>query len=196
MGVKQLVTAEELWDIPEIPGKRLELVDGEVVEVPGAGALPSVIIFTLARLLEDFVRQHDLGLVRPGGLAYVLHRNPNQVRIPDLSFVAWETVPEGDISEGFWEGAPTLAVEVVSPNDRADDIHARVQDYLEAGSSQVWVLWPRRSSVSVYRPGADTRELGPDMLLDGGDILPGFNTRVSNLFDVRRRRQVEDPDII
>lgn len=188
MVVKQLVTAEELWEMPDVPGKGHELVDGEVVEVPGAGALHAMIAFALARLLEDFVRQHDLGLVMPDGLAYVLRRHPDQVRTPDLSFVSWDLVPEVGIPEGFWEGAPTLAVEVVSPDDLAEELRERVMDYLEAGSRQVWVLWPRQQSVSVYAPGADARELGPDALLDGRDMLPGFEVRVAGLFDVRRKR--------
>ncbi|HWV25491.1 MAG TPA: Uma2 family endonuclease [Thermomicrobiales bacterium] len=186
--VKQLVTAEELWDMPEVPGKRLELVDGEVVEMPGAGALHGLILFALAQLLSDFVRRHNLGLVTPDGVAYLLRRDPDQIRIPDTSFVAWDLVPEDGAPEGFWNGAPTLAIEVVSPNDRADDIQARVQDYLGAGSAQVWVLWPRTRSVSVYRPHTDTRQLGAEDALDGGDILPGFSVRVGDLFDVRRRR--------
>lgn len=188
MSVKQLVTAEELWDMPDVPGKRLELVDGEVVEMPGAGALHTMIVALLYRRLHDFVNQHDLGLVFPDGLAYVLWRGPDQVRIPDVSFVAWDRVPEEGVPEGFWEGSPTLAVEVVSPHDRADAIHERVQDYLEAGSTQVWVLWPRRQSVSVYRANEDTRELGPGAMLDGGDMLPGFSVRASDLFGVRRKR--------
>lgn len=187
MSVKLQVTAEQLWEMPEVPGKRLELVDGEVSEVPGAGELHIAIVVMLFKPLDRFVEQHDLGIVRPNGLAYVLRRDPDQVRIPDVSFVAWDSVPEGDVSERFWEGAPTLAVEVVSPHDRADDIHERVQDYLEAGAREVWVLWPRRRSVSVYNPDADTRELGPNDLLAGGDVLPGFGVRVGDLFEVRRR---------
>lgn len=188
MSVKQMLTAEQLRDLPEVPGKQLELVNGEVVEVPGSGALQSLIATTLLRLLYRHVDEQDLGLVFPDGLGYVLRRGPDQVRIPDVSFVAWERVPEGEISEGFWEGAPTLAVEVVSPHDRADDIYERVQDYLAAGSRQVWVLWPRQRALSVYRPDADTRELGPDSVLEADDILPGFSVRVGNLFDVQRRR--------
>jgi len=186
--VEQLITAEELWEMPEAPGKRRELVDGEVVEVPGAGDLPMAIVILLFKLLDRFVEEYDLGLVRPDGLAYVLRREPDQVRIPDLSFVAWDHVPVEGIPEGFWEGVPTLAVEVVSPNDLAEEFRDRIMDYLEAGSRQVWVLWPRRQSVSVYAPGADTRELRPDALLDGRDILPGFSVRVSDLFAVRRKR--------
>lgn len=188
MSTKQRITAEELWEMPEVPGKRLELVDGEVVEAARAGELHMAIVVLLFKLLDRFVEQHDLGIVRPDGLAYVLRRAPDQIRIPDVSFVAWDSVPEGDVSDRFWEGAPTLAIEVVSPNDRAVDIHQRVQDYLDAGSRQVWVLWPQTRSVSVYRPDADTRELGPDHLLDGGDVLPGFDARVGDLFAIRRRR--------
>lgn len=188
MSVKQLTTAEELWVIPDEPGKRFELVEGEVTEVPSAGALHAMIVALLYRLLDDYARQRDLGLVLPDGLAYVLRRNPDQLRIPDVSFIAWDLVPEEGVPEGFWKGAPTLAVEVVSPNDRAEDIHARVQDYLDAGSRQVWVLWPRNSSMSIHHLGADTRNLLPDDMLDGGDILPGFSARVSDLFEVRRRK--------
>lgn len=101
MSVKQLVTAEELWDMPEIPGKRLELVNGEVAELPGSGALQSLIATTLLRLLHQFVEGQDLGLVFPDGLGYVLRRNPDHLRIPDMSFIAWDRVPEGEITEWF-----------------------------------------------------------------------------------------------
>ena len=79
MSVKQQVTAEEIWEMPEVPGKRLELVDGEVSEVPGAGELHIAIVVMLFKLLDRFVEQHDLGIVRPDGLAYVLRRDPDQV---------------------------------------------------------------------------------------------------------------------
>jgi Uma2 family endonuclease len=186
---QQLVTAEELWEMPEVPGKRFELVDGEVIEVPGANDLDMTIMVIVFKLLDRFVEQHDSGLVRPDGLAFVLRRDPDVVRIPDVSFVPWERVPEGGASEFFWEGPPTLAVEIVSPSDRANDIYAKVQGYLELGTQQVWVLRPRTRSVSVFTPNADTRELGPDSTLDGGSLLPGFSVRVSDLFEIPRRRQ-------
>jgi Uma2 family endonuclease len=189
MSVKHQVTAEELWEMPEVPGKRLELVDGEVVEVSPASARHGLIAGAIHDAIKLHVRRQDLGVVIGDNVGYVLRHDPDHVRAPDVSFLAWDSVPEGDHLDRFVQGPPTLAVEIVSPNDRANDVRERVQDYLEAGTRQVWVLWPQRSSVSVYDPGADTRELGHDAVLDGGDVLPGFTVRVSDLFEVPRRRR-------
>ena len=87
------------------------------------------------------------------------------------------------IPEGFWDGAPTLAVEVVSPEKRAADLYAKAHEYVAAGTRAVWVLWPRHRSVTVYAAGA-TRELGPNDELNGGDVLPGFRIRVGDLFNI------------
>ena len=184
MSVKQhLVTAEELWEMPEVPGKRYELVDGELVEMPGAGAEHVWIAFALAQLLNDFARQHHLGFAVPDGLAYVLRRNPDHVRIPDVSFVAGiDVTKEGLENLGRFSDARRGNR---SPNDRAMEIDERVRDYLDSGSHQVWVLWPNRRAVSVHRPGADIRELGPEAILKDGNILPDFSVRVSDLFEIR-----------
>lgn len=128
-----MVTAEDLWDMTDASGKRLELNNGRVVELSGSGVLQSLIATNLLGRLGQFVEDQDLGLGFPDGLGYLLRRKPDTVRIPDVSFVTLDIVPEGEVSDWFWEGAPTLAVEVVSPNDRADDMYERVQDYLEAG---------------------------------------------------------------
>ncbi len=188
MGVKQLVTAEELWALPERPGVRYELVEGELVEVPGAGALHNVIAALVYELIRAFVRERDLGVVSTDGAGYILDRGPDLLRIPDVSFVSWERVPEEGIPEGFWPVAPDLAVEVVSPGDRADEVHDKVREYLDAGTRLVWVLWPRRRSVTAHTPDGVARELGPDDELDGGEVLPGFRARVAELFAVRRQR--------
>ena len=188
MAIKQLVTAEELWEQPDNDGMRYELVEGEAVEVPGAGALHSLIVLLVSTLLEGFVSDNDLGLVLPDGSAYILRRYPDLLRIPDVSFVSWDRVPEDGAPEGFWIGAPDLAIEVVSPHDRAEDIHEKVHEYLAAGTRLVWILWPKRRAVSVHAPDFN-QELGPDNLLSGGDVLPGFQVQVSALFAIRRQRR-------
>lgn len=187
MNVKQRMTAEDVWDLPERDGMIYEMIDGELREVPGATVLHGLIVAVVFELIKGFARQHDLGLVLPDGVGYVLRRDPDQLRIPDVSFVAWDEVPDEGIPEAFWEGAPTLAVEIISPNDRAVDIHDKVRAYLTAGTRLVWVLWPQQTSVTVYDPDGQ-RELGPDDELGGGDVLPGFRVRVGDLFEVRRRR--------
>lgn len=76
----------------------------------------------------------------------------------------------------------------MSPDDRATDVHANVRDYLEAGTRQVWVLWPPQRSVTVYEPDGTAREFGPDTHLDGGTVLPEFGVPVGSLFEARRHR--------
>ena len=189
MSVKQLVTAEDLRAMPEKPGVNYELVDGELVEVPGANPLHGLIMALVLRLIDAYVRERDLGLAFGDNTGYVLRRAPDQVRIPDVSFVSWAHVPEEGVpEEGFWPFAPDLAVEIVSPGDRANDVHDKVREYLAAGTALVWVLWPRPRSVTVHTPDGLMRELGPEAELDGGDVLPGIRVRVNELFEVRRRR--------
>jgi Uma2 family endonuclease len=70
---------------------------------------------------------------------------------------------------------------VVSPADSRREVAEEVHDYLAAGTRQVWVIDPRQRTFTVHRPGADSRILGPDDLLEGGDLLPGFSLPVSRL---------------
>ncbi|HET7034174.1 MAG TPA: Uma2 family endonuclease [Thermomicrobiaceae bacterium] len=180
----RLITAEELWALPEQPGVRYELAEGVLVEVPGAGAVHNLIAALVYRLMYAVAQGGNLGLVFTDGVGYILGRDPDIVRIPDVSFVARERIPEGGIPEGFWPGAPDLAVEIVSPNDLAQDVVDKVHEYLEAGTRMVWVLWPRRTLVMVYQQGGQLRELGPNDELSGGEVLPGLTARVASLFEV------------
>jgi Uma2 family endonuclease len=184
MSVKQLVTVEDLWEMPEKPGVRFELVEGELVEVPGAGARQGLIAGLVCTLVHAFVRPRNLGIVLGDGVGYILGRAPDRLRIPDVSFVSRARIPEDGVPEGFWPMAPDLAVEVVSPNDRANDVQDKIGQYLAGGTRLVWVLWPRRRSVSVHAGHGLVRELGPEEELDGGEVLPGFRARVAELFNV------------
>jgi len=184
MVVKQLVTAEELWAMPETPGVRYELAEGELSEVPGAGAVHGLIAKRVLKFLDTAAQLGDLGEAFGDGVGYILRRHPDLLRIPDASFVSWARIPDRRIPEGFWTLAPDLAVEIVSPNDRADDINDKLHEYLEAGTRLVWVFWPRRRAVMVYEPDQPIRELGPDEFLEGGDVLPGFRVQVADFFAV------------
>ncbi|MCA1668868.1 MAG: Uma2 family endonuclease [Thermomicrobia bacterium] len=184
---QRLMTAEELWDMPDMPGKQHELVRGELIEVPTLGAIHNVIAALLYRLIYASASEQRLGLVCGDNMGYVLSRGPDTVRIPDVSFVAWERVPGAGIPEGSWHLPPDLAVEVVSPSDQAEGVYDKAREYVESGVRIVWVLWPKRRAVSVHTRDEKTAELGPDDTLDSSDVLPGFTARVGDLFAIPAR---------
>ncbi len=187
MAITQLITLEQFWELPEIPDKQVELVRGELVEMPPPGAIHNVIVDEIHGLLRAFVKEHQLGIAFGDNTGYVLHRGPDTVRIPDVSFIAWERVPETGIPEENWLIPPDLAVEVVSPSDHANDVYDKAREYVESGVRTVWVLWPKRRAVSVHTRDDKTAELGPDDELNGGDVLPGFTVRVGDLFTLPTR---------
>ena len=182
MSVTQLLTAEDLHAMPDVPGKRFELVRGELVEVPTAGYPHAQLVRALQRLLDRFAVEHRLGEVFGDGLGYIIARDPDVVRVPDVSFIASRCVRAGRI-EDFVPFAPDLAVEIVSPGDRAEELYGKVREYLDAGTRLVWVFWSKYRAVSVYEPGGVTRELGPDDELDSTELLPGFRVPVAELFE-------------
>jgi Uma2 family endonuclease len=183
---QHLVTAEAFDEMPDPPDKRLDLIDGQVVEKPLLGAQGATAHANLLFALGAFVERSDLGIVLPG-VGHVLHRDPDTVRHVGVSFITRERVPAGEPTGWFWEGAPTLAIEAVSFYGKAIDLHLRVSDYLRVGTRLVWVLWPDTRSVSIHRPDGTSSEIGADAQLDGGDILPGFHVTVGDLFEVRQR---------
>ena len=85
--------------------------------------------------------------------------------------------------EGFFVGAPDLAVEVVSPDDSYEDVQEKVFEYLDAGTKLVWVLNPRLKRVFVYRAGRDVRALTAQNVLDGEDVLHGFSLPLALIFE-------------
>jgi len=130
--------------------------------------------------LRDFVRQHRLGRVYLE-TGFVLQRDPDTVRGPDVAFVATKQLPGGRSPDGYIEGAPTLAVEILSPSNTRAEIADKTQEYLEAGATAVWVLNLRRRSVTVHTVDGTTVYNDGDTL-PGGEALPGFALALDELF--------------
>lgn len=116
------------------------------------------------------------------GTGFVLQRNPDTVRAPDISFVAKDRIPVTGIPKTYWPFAPDLAIEIVSPSDRFDDVQAKVAAYLSASTRLVWVVDPARHEVFVYRAPRDVRVLGEEDELTGEDVIPGFRSAVQRIF--------------
>lgn len=176
-----LITVKQFWELCG-DGRNRELVAGEVVELaPGSvehGGVAGEALF----VLKAFLRQNpQIGQVLANDTGFLLSRDPDTVRGPDIAFVRRErlaNIPR----RGFFPGAPDLAVEVVSPNDLAQEVERKVQEYLAAGTAMVWVLYPGTKHLVVYRPSGEARVLSEKDALEGADLLPGFTCKVEEFF--------------
>lgn len=178
----RLITAEEFLAMPD-DGLRRELVDGRLTPPmsPAFGEHGEIATALLGRLVPH-VWERRLGRVYDSSTGFVLARNPDRVRAPDVAFVAAANLPARIRVRGFVEGPPDLAVEIVSPNDLLVDLEDRVAEFLAAGALAVWVINPRRRTVTMHGPDGAHRVVGEDATLDGGDIVPGFAMPVRDLF--------------
>ena len=110
----------------------------------------------------------------------MLRRNPDTVRVPDVAFVRADRIPTPRPVK-FWERAPDLAVEVLSPDDRASEVAVKVQQWLAAGCVSVWVVDPASQSITRYAADGTARIFSPgDKLID--ELLPGFFMAIEDVF--------------
>jgi Uma2 family endonuclease len=175
------LTAEDLLRLPG-DDRRLELVDGELREMPPAGAEHGTVAFHIAALLERHIEAHEAGRGFAAETGFLLARNPDTVRAPDAAFVQRERAERVGRILGYWPGPPDLAVEVVSPGDGYSELHDKALAWLAAGVQVVLVVDPATRRVTVYRSPADVKVRGADEAVDCSDVLPGFALPASALF--------------
>lgn len=177
---EKLYTAEEFLALPSDPsGGKMELVEGRVFVMSPVNRLHGRLQLRIGAALAAFADASEPGevVVETG---YVLRSG--LVRAPDVSYVSG---PAPDDAKGFVAGAPTLAVEVSSLGDRESDLLQKVGEYIDAGSSRVWVVRPERGTVSIYSTGGETRTLHRGDTLtsdDAGFAVEGFDLPLGQLF--------------
>jgi Uma2 family endonuclease len=179
--VRRQVTAEELLRMPD-DGFRYELVRGELRKMPPAGSVHGRVAMNIGTALNNHVKAHDLGTVYAAETGFRLATDPDTVRAPDVAFVRRERLEMVGEVEGYWTGAPDLAVEVISPNDSHVEVEEKVFDWLEAGTEVVLAINPRRRSVTLYRSQSDITILTGTDVLDGGDVVPSFQLALQEIF--------------
>jgi Uma2 family endonuclease len=177
----QLMTADELLRLPD-RGELYELVNGELRVMSPAGFEHGIIGAYLSQLLGAFSRANRLGLVAAAETGFLITRDPDTVRSPDVAFVSRARVESAGMTKKYFPGAPDLAAEVISPSDRVGEVDEKVQQWLDAGTRLVWVINPRRREVTVYSPSAGPFILTEAGTLDGQDVVPGFRLPVAELF--------------
>ena len=161
-----------------------EIVDGEIVmqrqKTVGASLLASRLSFELSR--RGGADEAGYVVTR---VLFHLAKNPDLMRRPEVAFVSYKRWPKArkmskDAIE--WDVIPNLAVDIINPEDRADETEARVADYFASGIELSWVIDPRNEEVRVSHSSAQVFVLTKNDTLDGGKALPGFQLPLKELF--------------
>jgi Uma2 family endonuclease len=168
MSVSTVLTEEQYLNLTEFPGKQ-ELLDGELIELPPAKRPHSQIIKRLAKLLGTVLDESRLWIET----GYRLR--PGRWLIPDLS-VSWPDQPEW---EDWFQGSPMLAIEVASRGNSPEQLEQKVVNYLEHGAAEVWVIYPKTSTMVVFRPDS-TVHVAADSVYEsaliGVTVTPQYRT--------------------
>ena len=157
-----------------------ELIDGRVVPVSPAGARHGDVVASVTRLLATFVGARRHGRVFAGDTGFVLRRNPDTVRGPDVAFVTAARLPGRPPAE-FLEGAPDLAIEVISPSDTWKAIDKKAGEFIAAGARAVWAIDPGDETAKVYTPDG-SRVLARGEALACPELLGDFELRLPELW--------------
>lgn len=184
MATTTLLTAADLERMGA-DGERLELIEGELREVPPVGMIHGNLGGDLFTYANVHVLDHRLGAMFNSDTQFVVTPDGRNVFRPDGSFVRLDRLPSGRLLEGICPFAPDLAIEVVSPSNSESEILRKVAVYLRGGSKLVWLVRPRQRTVTVFSPDRPERVLTSTDTLDGADVLPGFSLPLAKLFSWR-----------
>ncbi len=158
-----------------------ELIDGTLVEKTMA-TYESMLAFMLAHLLQRWLDTNNLGAIAVGdGLLKIL---PDQIRAPDVSFICWQRLPGPQSPKPpIYAVAPDLAVEIISQGNTEAEMNRKLHDYFQAGVRQVWYIEPKTRTARAYTTEHEWTEIGSDGSLLGGEVLPGFELPLAELFN-------------
>jgi Uma2 family endonuclease len=184
-----LITAEEFGRMPD-DGLWHELVEGRVTTMSPPRFVHGLYGGRLFEAIGAHVRRRRLGHV-VFEVGFTLQRDPDTVRAPDVAFVSRARLAGRNL-DAYWEGAPDLAIEVMSPGDREREVMRKVREYLAAGAEAVWVVRPRSRTIARYASrarvgagrtaGREPAVYTSDQTITEPALLPGFRFRVSKLF--------------
>lgn len=176
-----MATEQDALNLEAHEDRLCELVDGILVEKVMA-AFESLLAGKLIQWMNNFLDKTPLGVVlAPDGMLWIL---PRKMRIPDVSFICWERFPNRKIPrEAIFRVAPDLAVEILSKGNTEGEMRIKVGEYFRAGVRLVWLIDPEARSARAYTGVDQCDVLDENGVLDGRDVLPGFQFRLRDLID-------------
>ena len=178
---EKTMTADELIRMAD-DGWRYELVEGELRKISPPGSQHGAIALDLGWRLAQFVNQNKLGQVFAAETGFLISRDPDTVRAPDVAFVSKSQIQRCGLPVSYYPEAPALVVEVVSPDDTAEEVDSKMRCWLNAGTQLAWVVYPGGRTITVYRSLDDIRVLTEADTLSGENVVPGFECPVADIF--------------
>lgn len=182
--ITKAITAADVAEREAHEEAAREIIGGEWAEESEmAGQKHALLSKRILRILDNFVVEYKLGEVYGDGTTYVLEGTPERIitqRVPDVSFVSEARVDRENT--GLMYFAPDLAIEVLSPNERAGRTAGKVADYLRFGTQQVWVIDPEEQQVAVHTPDGRVKVYSIGDTLTSETLLPNFELKVSEVF--------------
>lgn len=164
-----------------------ELVEGTLVE-KAMGFYEGRLAAVLIHFIEEYLEQNDLGVaVAPNAM---MRLAPGLVRMPDVSFVTWSRFPTREVPrDPIASLAPDLVVEVLSGSNTRAEMERKTREYFAAGARRVWLIDPGTETARAYTSPRRFTVVEKDGVLDGGDVLPGFQIKLAVLFQRASRGQ-------
>jgi Uma2 family endonuclease len=179
MGTTTKLTFEEFQNLPEREGTHYELDEGDLLMEPSPAARHNLIRQNIAMELIRFVKSNNLGIVVE---EMDFRLAPDTVRNPDVAFVTAEHLKKIDLDRSPIDGAPGLAIEVISPNNTAQDTAKKIQQYLRAGCRSVWIVYPPLRLVEVHS-AEGVRRVQEGESLKEEKLLPSFSLSLRYVFE-------------
>ena len=180
MATTRLVTLEDIANLPD--GYRYDVIRGELYTMPPAGEGHGSYANEIAWRVSAYADRHGLGRGYVAETGFRLADSPLTLVCTDFAFVRQARLVDGGQRVAFSDTVPDLVVEVVSPSDFPKLVHDKIQAYMRAGVSLLWVVDSRQRTITVHRPEREARVLSTVDELDGEDVLPGFRLPVATIF--------------
>jgi Uma2 family endonuclease len=169
---------EDLLQLPA-DGKRHELIDGEHLVSPSPTPRHQSVAMNLTRLLSGFVHATKCGKLFAAPLDVML--SPQNVVEPDLLFVAAER--QHIIGDRCLQGAPDLAIEILSPTSRRIDAVLKRHLYEKHGVAEYWLVDPETRTVEILRRRGDRLRPEPQSATLATPLLPGLAVPLADIFE-------------
>ena len=171
------MTVDEFLKLPDIEEQRVELIQGEVIPMAGAGLVHELVKANFIRILAAWLDRHTSGTIF-AETSYQVEEH--DCLIPDLSVLSNERIPV-PVTNDLPRGAPDLAIEVVS-SETAARLRTKIDLYLRHGSKAVWAVYPEQRVIEIHSANGQIIKLEQDQVLEDHDALPGFSTSLSAIF--------------